>query len=260
MNKNSNLMRAVAGVFFVGLFYKRSPKTIDTHKTNLNQKFANVDFCESGNVAVTSCQPALAASKAFDYESALGETKSKIEWTCRADPGLRPAAFLRHQEAIANFVASNSFGFEAYLERQRRNEFKNLASQIAYDGSNIAFVFYENQIRKLMSEIPCDECRFEVLRASCISQPREMVNLFVALMGSMSTAQRIEKALSRLRQRYGVSGGLTTEPQIVDIRLGPRAMFNTASLKSYNEDLNTLEAGIGSFCHETSEQGLAAPL
>ena len=53
-------------------------------------------------------------------------------------------------------------------------------------------------------------------------------------------AQQIEKALDCLRQRYGVSVGLTTEPQIIDIRLGPRVVFNTASLKSYNEDLNTL--------------------
>ena len=68
------------------------PKTMDTRKTNLNQKCANDYFCENGNVAAASCQPALAASKAFNYESALGETKSKIEWTCRADPGLRPAA------------------------------------------------------------------------------------------------------------------------------------------------------------------------
>ena len=32
----------------------------------------------------------------------------------------------------------------AYIERQDRNEFINLASQVAYDGSNINFVFYEN--------------------------------------------------------------------------------------------------------------------
>ena len=41
-----------------------------------------------------------------------------------------------------------------YLERQGRNEFINLASQIAYNGNNLAFVFYENQIRKLMNELP----------------------------------------------------------------------------------------------------------
>ena len=110
------------------------------------------------------------------------------------------------QEATANLVATNTVGFEAYLERQGRNEFINLASQIAYDGTNIAFVFYENQIRKLMSESPCDKRRLEVLRASCIGQPREMVNLFTAPMRSMSTVQQIEKALDRLRQRYGVSG------------------------------------------------------
>ena len=133
----------------------------------------------------------------------------------------------QRQETAANLVISSTVSFEAYLERQGLNEFINLASQIAYHGTNTAFVFYENQIRKLMSESPCDERRLEVLRAFCIGQPREMVNLFIAPTRSMSTAQRIEKALNHLRQRYGVSGGLTTKPQIIDIRLGPRVVFNT---------------------------------
>ena len=57
-----------------------------------------------------------------------------------------------------------------------------------------------------MSESPCDERKLEVLRASCSGQPREMVNLFLGPMKNMSTSQRIEKAIDRLRQRYGVSG------------------------------------------------------
>ena len=141
----------------------------------------------------------MAASKAFNYESALGETKPKVEWTCRADPGLRPAASLQRQETAAYLVTANTMGFEAYLERQGRNEFINLVSQIAHCGTNIDFVFYENQIRKLMSESPGDERRLEFLRAFYISQSCETVNLFIASLRSMSTAQQIEKALDRLR-------------------------------------------------------------
>ena len=85
-----------------------------------------------------------------------------------------------------------------------------------------------------------------------IGQPREMVNLFIAPMRSMSTAQRIEKALDRLRQRYGVCGGLTTEPQIIDICLGLSVAFNTASLKSYNKDLNTLQ--VFAYAHDEVEK------
>ena len=56
----------------------------------------------------------------------------------------------------------------------------------------------------------------------------------------MTTAQQIEKALDRLR--HSVSGrGLITKPQIIGIRLEPRVVFSTASLKSYNEDLTTIE-------------------
>ena len=138
-------------------------------------------------------------------------------------------------------VAHGEPALRAYIERQDRNEFINLASQIGYDGRNIDFVFYENQIRRLMHESPYDERRLEVLRASCIGQPREMVNLFFAPMRNMSASRRIERALDRLRQRYGVSGGLTSEPKIAKIRTGPRVAMSVASLKAFNEDLNTLE-------------------
>ena len=46
-----------------------------------------------------------------------------------------------------------------------------------------------------MEESPFEERKLEVLRASCVGQPCEMVNLFCAPMKSMSTSERIEKAL-----------------------------------------------------------------
>ena len=58
-------------------------------------------------------------------------------------------------------------------------------------------------MQKLVSEIPCDECRLELFRTTRIGQPREMVNLFIAPMRNMSTARQIEKALDCLTQRYG---------------------------------------------------------
>ena len=57
------------------------------------------------------------------------------------------------------------------LERQGRNEYINLASQIGYDGTNSAFIFYENQIRRLVNESPYDDRKLEVLRASCTASP-----------------------------------------------------------------------------------------
>ena len=80
-------------------------------------------------------------------------------------------------------VASESnpnAALSAYLERQRRNEYINLATLVGYNGANIAFVFFENQVRRLMNETPYDERKLEVLRAACVGQPREMVNLFCA--------------------------------------------------------------------------------
>ena len=54
---------------------------------------------------------------------------------------------------------------------------------------------------------------------------------FLASMKSLSTSQRIEKALNRLRQRYGVPGGLTSEPKIIEIRNGSKVTLNSTSLK-----------------------------
>ena len=104
-----------------------------------------------------------------------------------------------HQLAPSSSRDTNESILCTCLDRQGRNEYINLASQIAYDGSNIAFVFYENQIRRLMEESSYDDRKLEVLRASCVGQPREMVNLFCAPMKNMSTNQRIEKAIDRLR-------------------------------------------------------------
>ena len=136
----------------------------------------------------------------------------------------------------------------AYLERQGRNEYNNLATQVGYDGANIAFVFFENQVHRLMNESPYDGRKLEVLRAACVGQPREMVNLFCAPMKSMATAQRIEKALDRLHQRYGVSSGLTSEPKVIAIRHGAKVNSTASSLEMYNEDLNTLD--VFAYTHE----------
>ena len=128
----------------------------------------------------------------------------------------------------------------SYLERQGRNEYINLASQIAYNGNNLVFLFLENQIRKLMVKSPHEERRLEVLRASCVGQPSEMVNLFFAPFESMSTSEQIEQALDRLRQLYGVSDFLS-ELKVLEIQNGAKVTHTVSSLKSFNEDLNTLE-------------------
>ena len=129
----------------------------------------------------------------------------------------------------------NDHVFETYLDTQNRKEYIDLASQISFNGDNIAFVFFKNQIQKLMNQCPISERRLEVLRAACVGQPREMVNLFFGPMRGLSTSERVEKekALERLSERYGVSGGLTAEPAIVDIRNGSRVLHNVVSLKKF---------------------------
>ena len=145
-------------------------------------------------------------------------------------------------EYLARPSATNGEpALRAYNERQDRNKFINLASQIGYDGSNIDFVFQENQIRRLMHKSPYVERRLKVLKTSCIGERREMVNLVFAPMRNISSSKRIERALDRLNQRYGLSGGLTSEPKITKIRTGSRVAMSVVSPQGFNEDLKTFE-------------------
>ena len=98
---------------------------------------------------------------------------------------------MRFNQRRSSTSSNNETALHEYLQRQGRNEYINLASQIGYDDQNIAFIFYENQILRLMNESPYDERRLEVLRASCVGQPREMVNLFCAPLKSITTSQPV---------------------------------------------------------------------
>ena len=53
-------------------------------------------------------------------------------------------------------------------------------------------------------------------------------------------------------KRYGVLGGLITEPAIVRIRTGFKVVHIVASLKLFNEDLNTLE--VFAYAHDEVEK------
>ena len=157
-----------------------------------------------------------------------------------------------HGNEAAN---DNDLILRTYLDRQGRNEYITLAWLIGYDGSNnIAFclLFYENQIRRIMSESPFKERRLEILRASWAGQPREMINLFCVSMKNMSTSRRIKKALNRLRQRYGVSEGLTSEPKVIAVHNGSKVSFTFTCLKLFNEDLTALE--VFAYAHDKVEK------
>ena len=92
-----------------------------------------------------------------------------------------------------------------------------------------------------MRESICSERHLEILRASCVGQPRAFMNLVFPSMKILSTSERVEKAIERLREKYGVTGGLITEPEIVKIRAASRVAHIVASLKIFNQDLNSLE-------------------
>ena len=57
----------------------------------------------------------------------------------------------------------------------------------------------------------------------------------------MMTQQRIDHALECLRQHYGVPSGFVSEPKVAEVQNDPKVTHTVSSLKSFNEDLITLE-------------------
>ena len=51
---------------------------------------------------------------------------------------------------------------------------------MGYDRTNITFVFFENQVRRLMGESLYDERKLEELKASCFGQSHKMFIIFFA--------------------------------------------------------------------------------
>ena len=184
-------------------------------------RFNNVtDIIQRWTMDFAQCNDAISRPANGNENRAISHVGDKSNFNCMPylytandESNMQPS---RRRSALTE---SDELGLLAYLQRQGRNEFINLASQIAFDEINLAFVFYENQIRRLMNERSYDERRLEVRRASCVGQPREMVNLFCAPMRGVTTSRRIEKALDRLRQRYGVSGGVSSELEVMAIRI-----------------------------------------
>ena len=100
------------------------------------------------------------------------------------------------------------------------------------------------QICRLIEGSPHQDQWLEISRATCVSQPREMINLFFAPFKSMTTEQRMDRldrigmdrygydrALDRLRQRYGVSSGFLSEPKVLEIPKGSKITHSITSLK-----------------------------
>ena len=91
-----------------------------------------------------------------------------------------------------------------------------------------------------MNEMPLEERCLKVLQASCVGQPREMVNLFFASLRNITSSQRIKRALDRLHQKYGVSIRFVSELKVIEFCHGHKVIKSTASKKAFNEELNTL--------------------
>ena len=77
-----------------------------------------------------------------------------------------PSQTCKRAKQTLSSINNQDVNLLTYFDGQGRNEHITLALQIAYDSSNIAFVFYENQIRRLMKESALEERKLEVLRAS----------------------------------------------------------------------------------------------
>ena len=68
---------------------------------------------------------------------------------------------LKSENAMHSAQKNDESIFKTFLDQQGQNALANLASQISYDGKNITFASYKNQICKLMNESHCDDHKLE---------------------------------------------------------------------------------------------------
>lgn len=129
----------------------------------------------------------------------------------------------------------------SYGSRQTHRDLLKVAGEIRWNGENLPFVFFENQIRDMIRD--CHNGNpLEILRAACQGVPREIVSQLNYPMPGLSEDQRIEKAIARLRLRFGAINGFLSERKIQDIRRSPKiANLNVASLKAFQEQLDLCE-------------------
>ena len=119
-----------------------------------------------------------------------------------------------------------------------RKDFLDEAVLIGYDGTNMPYVMFYNQIMNLMVRCPYSDRKLPILRAACVRSAAQTIGVVISDTPGFNDNTKIAMGLSRLEQRFGRSGGFANEPEVQQIRNGPKLSSTSgAAWKSFKDEL-----------------------
>ena len=99
---------------------------------------------------------------------------------------------------------------------------------IGYDGSNMPYVMFKNQIMNLMERCPYPDRKLPLLRAACVQAVAHTIAVVVSDTPGFDDEAKISMAFDRLSRKFSVQGGFVNKPEIRQIKNG-RKMTSTSA-------------------------------
>ena len=119
-----------------------------------------------------------------------------------------------------------------------RKDFLDEAVLIGYDETNMPYVMFYNQIMNLLARCPYSDRKLPLLRAACLHTAAQTIAVVISNIPGFDDDAKINMALNRLSQRFGVHGGFVNEPEVQKIRNGPKMSSTTAAAwKTFRDEL-----------------------
>ena len=119
-----------------------------------------------------------------------------------------------------------------------RKDFLDEAILIGYDGTNMPYVMFYNQIMNLLARCPYSNKKLPLLRAACLNTAAQTIAVVISDTPGFDDDAKINMALNRLLQRFGVHGGFVNEPEVQKIRNGPKmSSTSAAAWKTFRDEL-----------------------
>ena len=118
-----------------------------------------------------------------------------------------------------------------------RKDFLDEALLIGYDGSNMPYVMFKNQIMNLMERCPYPDRKLPLLHPACVWAAAHTIAVVISDTPEFHDEAKNSMAFDRLSQRFGVRGGFVNEPEIRQTRNGPKmSSTSAAAWKTFKDE------------------------
>ena len=110
-----------------------------------------------------------------------------------------------------------------------RKDFLDEALLIDYDGSNMPYIMFKNQIMNLMERCPYPDRKLPLLHPACVWAAAHTIAVVISDTPEFHDEAKNSMAFDRLSLRFGVQSGFVNEPEIRQIRNGPKISSTSAA-------------------------------